>query len=163
MQNKTILVDSTNAFAEYAKGSKEVKEVIERLIGKDNLVLDITKRVIDLATACKETGTDINDPKFTRGDDQDNALKELEEIARALRCGVELDYSNSNQKKWFVVMVWDNGASGFRFYDSYYEGTLTHTIGGPRLCLDTQEKATHFGTSPEIVKIWNRFLTKIVK
>ena len=163
MQNKTISVDTTNAFAEYAKGSKEVKEVIERLVGKDNLVLDITKRVVDLATSCKETGTDINDPKFTRGDDQDNALKELEEIARALRCGVELDYSDSSQKKWFVVMIWDKGASGFRFFDSNYESANSYTVSGPRLCLDTQEKAIHFGTSPEIVKIWNRFLTKIVK
>ena len=94
---------------------------------------------------------------------RNNALKELEEIARALRCGVELDYSDSSQKKWFVVMIWDKGASGFRFDASYFEYAITNAIGDPRLCLDTQEKAIHFGTSPEIVKIWNRFLTKIVK
>lgn len=139
----TISINTTAAFAEYAKASKETREAIERIVGKDNLMLDIKERVYDLPSACAENGTVIGDPKFTRGDDQDNALKELEEIAKALRCGTELDYSNPNQKKWFVVMIWDNSLSGFRFSVSDCGHVNAYAICGPRLCFLNKEDIKH--------------------
>lgn len=60
------------------------------------------------------------------------ARAKLEVIAEAGREGVELDYDNTDQRKWYG-WFWLN-KPGFRFGDAYFDIASTDTACGPRLC-----------------------------
>ena len=56
---------------------------------------------------------------------------------------------NSNDRKWsywFDMEKDDNNPSGFRFYDSLFDFTLTRSGVGSRLCFKTSELAKYAGT-----------------
>jgi hypothetical protein len=69
------------------------------------------------------------------------ARAKLEVIAEASRGGVELDYDNSEQRKWYG-WFWLN-KPGFRFDVSDYDITTSGSCGGPRLCYLTEEDSDY--------------------
>lgn len=65
------------------------------------------------------------------------AKSTLEIIAEASREGVELDYDNTDQYKWYP-WFWLN-KPGFRFYVSTCAFTDAYSTGGPRFCYLSRE------------------------
>lgn len=65
------------------------------------------------------------------------ARAKLEIIAEASRDGVELDYDDTNQRKWYG-WFWLN-KPGFRFSDAYYVISNSLSTGSPRLCYLSEE------------------------
>lgn len=60
------------------------------------------------------------------------AKAKLEIITEASREGVELDYDNTDQRKWYGWFLLNK--PGFRFLGSDCVFTHSHSVGGPRLC-----------------------------
>jgi len=94
-------------------------------------------------------------PKNNR-EEAANAFVMLDIISQALLENAKLDWSNTDQKKWFPYFNGDSSGAGFRFYDTLCDWAGTFAGGGARLCVDTQEKAKYFGT--QFLSIWNKFL-----
>lgn len=69
------------------------------------------------------------------------ARAKLEIIAEASRAGVELDYDNYSQYKWFGYFLLNK--PGFRFYAVNYDVTFSGSAGGPRLCYLSREDAEY--------------------
>lgn len=66
------------------------------------------------------------------------AKAKLEIICEASRGGVELDYDNTDQRKW-SGWFWLN-KPGFRFSAAIYGIASTYSSGGPRLCYLSEEE-----------------------
>jgi hypothetical protein len=152
----TIEILKSNALKAYNKADEKGKELLLNLFGKDEFSQKITDRVKSFLDACEVTGDNPNDKKFHTGAEDDIAYQKLKVVTSALREGVVLDYGNDNQKKWYPYFIY--GASGFRFYDTDYDITYTRAGGGSRLCVDTEEKAKHLGTTPEFLELYNQLL-----
>jgi hypothetical protein len=148
-----------NAIKAYNEGCPDVKKILTNLFGKDVFVpaniMDIVTSFLD---ACKVTGDNPNDKKFTEGPIHRIAQEKLEVICEALRQGVILSFANENQKKWFPWMKWDKQTSGFRFHVALYDYSHACADLGSRLCVDTEAKAKYLGTHPEFVKLLNQLL-----
>lgn len=149
---------------EYEAGNDETKASLERIFGKAAFHPPIWELIDDFLPACQYNGTDPNHPRFTTGSDKDIAREQLVEIAKALRAGHVLDYSNKDQRKWTPYFIWDEVSSGFRFTVSTCVSAAAYADGAG-LCLAVPDEKTsnHFGSHPNFLKIWNRFLTKIVE
>lgn len=65
------------------------------------------------------------------------ARAKLEIIAEASRGGVDLDYDNTDQRKWYG-WFWLN-KPGFQFSAAYYDFADSVSAGGPRLCYLSEE------------------------
>lgn len=85
-----------------------------------------------------------------------NAFTMLDIISESLLEGAKLDWADESQKKWYPYFYDYKPGSGFRFGGASYVWSYASTDGGARLCVDTQEKATYFGT--QFLDIWNKFL-----
>lgn len=145
-----------NVIKTYNAGCPDVKKVLENLFGKNNFVpQNIMDRVTSFEEACKITGDIPGNAKFVSGSAHIIAAEKLEVICKALCEGVKLTYRNGNQKKWYPVMIWDESASGFRFYDALYDFSAALACLGSRLQVDTEAKAKYLGTHPEFVKLLN--------
>ena len=84
------------------------------------------------------------------------AYKKLKHIIKVVN-GPDfiVDWTNGNQKKWYP---WFNILpSGFGFSDSSYRCTHSATAVGSRLCLESDEKATHMGT--QFTNLYELFIT----
>lgn len=159
----TSQMDPDQLKKEYEAGNPETRASLERIFGKATFHPPVWELIDDFLPACQYNGTDPNDARFTTGSDRDIAREQLKEIAKALRAGHVLDYSNQDQEKWSPYFRWDGVSSGFRFRDSYCDNAVAYA-GGAGLCLVVPDKKTsdHFGSHPNFLKIWNRFLNKIV-
>jgi len=67
------------------------------------------------------------------------ARAKLEIIAEASRKGIELDYDDLKQRKWFGLF-WMN-KPGFRFFGSRCVIPDSFSFGGPRLCYCSEEES----------------------
>lgn len=120
----------------------------------------IIDRIKTWEDAAKEAGIDPLDLPFkndskTARQEAVNAFYQLDVIAEVLRKGVVLDWTDSDQIKWYPWFYDYRPGSGFSFDAPGYEWSLTATYGGARLCVDTKEKAVFFGT--QFLSIWNKF------
>lgn len=106
-------------------------------------------KIASLAIACKKLGYNIKTvlpnvskmPKHLRAHTLARATLEI--IHEASWDGVEIDYDNSDQKKW-GIWVWLN-KPGFRLYYVYFDIVCSTTVGGPRLCcLSREDMEYHF-------------------
>ena len=55
------------------------------------------------------------------------------------------DYSNPNQRKWFLVFDYNRKTGSFSFDFSAYYDSLAYLGTGSRLCLASEERANQFG------------------
>ena len=67
-----------------------------------------------------------------------------------------VDWTNNNQKKWYPYFK--VVPSGFGFSGSCYDCTCTFTDVSSRLCLESDEKATHVGT--QFTNLYELFILK---
>lgn len=106
-------------------------------------------RIPSLAFACKKLGYNIKTvlpnvskmPKHLQKHTLARATLEI--IHEASWDGVEIDYDNTDQKKW-GFWVWLN-KPGFRLYDVFFDFDYSGSGGGPRLCcLSREDMEWHF-------------------
>lgn len=84
------------------------------------------------------------------------ALNELFTIAQAWNKADDFvpDFSNSMQDKWFPWFVYDKGAAGFVFANTYHTPSYTNAFIGSRLCFKTRNRAIQFGK--QFVGLYNQ-------
>lgn len=122
---QTISINKDNAQKAYKKASSETKEILEILLGKENIngIRDgkITDRIKTFEDACLELGVDVDSiiPALT-GQSRDAmsiiAYCKLIVIIRALNEGWEPDWTDSDQSKyrpWFDL----SSGSGLSYGD----------------------------------------------
>lgn len=71
-------------------------------------------------------------------------------IAEAINDKWQPDWNNDDERKWlpwFDMEVDKNNPSGFRFYDSSCDFTITSSTGGSRLCFKTEALSKYAATT----------------
>ena len=66
------------------------------------------------------------------------------------------DFSDCEQDKWFPWFVYDNGAAGFVFADTYSAPSNANASFGSRLCFKSPNRARQFGV--QFIDLWNDVL-----
>lgn len=151
---ETLQISKANALSAYRKADKKVKELLEELFGKQVLSTEVTERIKSFEDACLELGIDSTDANFSTGTVDEIAYKKLKVIAAALNEGTVLSFADSNQRKWYPWFEYSG--SGFRFGDTYFGITRTHTAGGSRLCFHTEKLAAYAGK--QFIDLYNDLL-----
>ena len=84
------------------------------------------------------------------------ALNELFTIAEAWNKADDFvpDFSNSMQDKWFPWFVYDKGAAGFVYANTYNTPSNANATFGSRLCFKTRNRAIQFGK--QFVDLYNQ-------
>lgn len=158
---QTIKLSVSNARKMYPSACPEIKTMLEDSFGKKIFSEKIIDRIKTWEDAAEEMGIDPGTSlpfPIPVGSFQNaaNAFFKLDVIATVLLEGVVLDWTNSNQYKYYPWFNKYKPGSGFSFDDSLCGWTFTRTLGGARLCLDTAEKAEYFGR--QFIDIFNQFL-----
>lgn len=149
---QTLQISEEKAKQMYPGSSKEWKEILEASFGKDFFSpKKITDWVKTFEDACKITGEDPNDIKFTTGEPDEIAYKKLKVIRNALLDGKTINVHDLDKEKWYPWHKWTS--SGFRFDDSIFG--LAGAYVPARLCLDSEEKATYFGK--QFIELFEQF------
>jgi hypothetical protein len=130
---KTLQLSDEKARKLCKTGSSELKEILEESFTKSFFSEKITDRVKSFEDACRVTGEEPCDNKFSSGTSDEIGYKKLKVVTRALNEEWQADYANGNQKKWYAWMEFIPG-SGFRFFAAFYVVTFTRATGGSRLC-----------------------------
>ncbi|MEJ7610638.1 MAG: hypothetical protein WKF88_05600 [Ferruginibacter sp.] len=160
----TLQIDKKTAQGLYPAASGKFKSMLEDQFGADQLKVSIMDRIKTWEDAACEFGIDpveglpFPHPKTNR-QKAANAFFQLDIINELLLEGAELDWSDSDQRKWYPYFNDYKSGAGFRFDGAGYVWATADAGGGARLCLDTQEKAKYFGT--QFLDIWNQFLNPI--
>jgi hypothetical protein len=125
-------------------------------------VRPITEIVTSYEAACELTGTTpltIEDFAKHPLEDQDSdfAAHQLNVISKAFREGVEFDYADTDQKKWFPWFYWNvNRAGGPGFSCNDYRFDYSDSFVSARHSYPSEDTAEFAGTHFE--NIYNRFL-----
>lgn len=123
----TVSIEIKTAQELYDKSSQEIREVLQQLIpGK--LKDDIFERCTTLEAIFIEAGVEASNYAITTGMDKRkrNSLRRdvCALICEVLNEGIELDFNNKNQTKYYL---WGNNpGSGFVLCAVDYDNTLTY-------------------------------------
>lgn len=158
----TIEIKKTNAISAYIKADNKGKQLLENLLGKDNLTpIVITERVKtfeDVFDVLEDLPHDISTLLEYKGKNPDmlgaQAYLKLTLLARALNEGWEPDWNNPNEYK-YVPYFKHKAGFGLSYDDIYY--WYTSASVGSHLCFKTRELAEYAAT--QFADIYNDFLT----
>lgn len=145
---KKLVIDEKRAKELYPTASVDLKTILEEAFGDESFFTgDMRDKVKSFEDACKITGDDPNDKKYSQGSSYCNAQERLVTITKALNMIGDKpwipDYDDENEYKYFP---WHYANKpGFRFYASYYTYALTYTSGGSQLCFRTRELSDYAG------------------
>lgn len=158
---QTIKLSVENARKMYPTACAEIKTMLEDSFGKESLKLKVTERIKTWEDAANEMGIDpVTSPPFPipvgSFENAANAFFKLDVIATVLLEGVVLDWTNSDQRKYYAWFNNYKPGSCFSFGGSGCGWTAANSRGGARLCVDTAEKAEYFGR--QFIDIFNQFL-----
>lgn len=156
---ETINITKANALKAYNSGTKDQRDLLENMLGKETFKKagKITDRVKTFADACVELGLNSNhfevSVSFLLGRDflSISAYAKLVIIARALNEGWEPNWDDSSEIKYYPWMKWQG--SGFSDCNYGYSGTLTSV--GSRLCFKSEELARY--AAKQFNKEYNAF------
>lgn len=136
-----IEITKGNALKAYKWASKEGKELLENLIGKDLLVDIPNNKLPKWEMVCERAGIDpvsslpYPDPK--NGEERFlNACKKISVISRVFREGKKHDWTNSSKGKYYP---WWSMSSGSGLSYNGYVNACTLTAVGSRLCFFSRE------------------------
>lgn len=154
--NLTITKEA--AIAAHNAADKKGKELLEILLGKDNLKpVNIMERVKTFEDACQILGINpeetviTNIPEsLTKYKKQQQAQIKLMIVAEAINEGWQPDWNNSNQYKYYPWFDMRSSAGfGFSYTDCDYAYSFTGV--GSRLCFKTRELAEYAGKQFESI------------
>ncbi|CAB4126460.1 hypothetical protein UFOVP74_15 [uncultured Caudovirales phage] len=148
----------------YKTGSEETKATLEEVFGKEALQVTDWKDIKTLADACAATGVNINALESMVPIDMPKWLvNSLQKVAKVMVINKALngewtpDYHNKDQRKhrpWFI----SSPGRGLVFFVVHCDGTFTNV--GPRLVLESADKAKHAASFPEYVDYINELQEK---
>lgn len=137
------------AMKEYHNGSEEQKSLLEKVFGKEFFHKDEWKKFSSYEEVCKVFPPDPEmahilsyegtHPKLVAA----RVREELEHIVKAINGDDVIDFSNRNQKKFYVVMEFEESSG--RWVSYYYYHYFQFTFVGSRLAISTDEKADFIG------------------
>ncbi len=109
------------------------------------------QKITTFEEACAITGDSPVLPYPTpanKDEEADNYMRQMRIIARALNPkDYQPDYVNSNERKWYPWMIYNESSSCFRFFDSGYDCTYANAGSGVRLY--SKEISDYFGRTFE--------------
>jgi len=117
----------------YADAEECDKKALSEIFGAKFFNGKIIDRINSFEDAAKELGLAPTLPFPNAGSARElatNAFYQLDVIAEALREGNELDWANSNQKKWFAWFNDYTPGSGFRFAIRIASGRIRVRMAG---------------------------------
>lgn len=148
LNNKNKPMDTINkkeALARLTSLENEAKQ-LRKIIDTPVNIIDRIKTYED---ACEyleiETAVPYPNPKNNR-QEASNVFYMLDVITEALLEGKTLNWTDSNEKKWYPWFSKYKSGSGFRFGASNCAWPDASTAFGARLCVDTKEKSDYLGT-----------------
>lgn len=153
MRNSDIIeIKKSNAFSAWKNTDQKGKELLENLLGKDNLLNKVTMDMIKtFEDACffeNKAPWDVLPYKNPVDKDEiaTNAFKKMLIITRVLN-GPDWkpDYKNSKQQKWYIWLVYDDSVSAFVFDHAHDGYTHTNAGAGVRLSFEKRETAEYAG------------------
>lgn len=159
----TIEITKKNAISAYRLADKKGKELLESLLGIENVLPGkITDRIKTFDDVLNELGDnvtqDVKDILNYKTTDPDmisaRAYIQIALIARALNEGWVPNWEDSNEYKY---MPWFKHKAGFGLSYVGYDVWATGTIVGSRLCFKSAELAEYAGT--QFADIYNDYLT----
>ncbi len=158
MTTEKLEVSKAAVLKEYEEGGNKVKASLVEIFGERVFKGTIIERVKTFADAVMELGPNhplvIENAFYTTDTKAIRALKTLLVVAEALREGVVLDWSNSNQVKYEPRFV--KNTSGFGFSGTRYADWAAYSYVGSRLYVDTAEKAVYMGK--QFIDVFNDIL-----
>ena len=156
---ETLKLEKSTALRIFKKASDEVKEILKETFGPKTFSENILDRINSfddvLAEASKED-LDHYHRKINQDDTTPDELayQQLKLICKVAWEGVNVDYTNMNQKKWYPWFK--KLSSGLGFVDSAYVYDSTHAGVGSRLCFPSKESSDKF--SQLFIDIYNKWL-----
>jgi len=139
MADKELKIYASKAQAAYNKATPEVKAALAELFGQENLSVKITHRIKtirDCVAACgKYYDVEFSQERTRFLTEDEIAYKEMKFIAQALNDGVVLDFTNSNQRKYYPYFSFSGrGLSLYVVFCGY-----ARTDVAPCLCMVSEE------------------------
>lgn len=157
MQQTPLQIMPAAARSAHKKADPQGKQLLEELLGKEVFSLSIMKRIKTFEDVCAEAGEDpkrfmipTNATPRQRGE---IAAAKVMLICEVFREGVQLDYADSNQYKYYPYFKYVPG-SGFSFLGFGY--AYAYSGVGARLSVDSRAKAEYIGNT--FIKEYNDFL-----
>lgn len=138
----------------YNNASAADKALLIDACGAEIFASNVMDRVKTIRDACDECGKDFDiefSPERIKWETPDEtAYREMKILCEALNEGEEIDYSNSNQRKYYIWVKWVSGR-GLALGAVYFD--ITHTVVGPRLVFISEERARYaFAQFPDTYK-----------
>ncbi|MBO9671986.1 MAG: hypothetical protein J7577_00970 [Sphingobacteriaceae bacterium] len=154
---KIIEIKSENAIKAYNDGNAEIKKAIANLVGGEKfLITDIKERIKTLQDACEYNGIDYN--TFIKVNSElpkdEAAYRALKQIVLALNEGVQMNYNNVKEYKYYP---WFNSVgSGAGFSCKDYGLAYSFSAVGSRLCFRKSDVAIYAGK--QFTQIYNDYI-----
>lgn len=147
---QTLKISNQKALQLYPSASNEFKAMLEESFGKEFFNQKIIDRVKTFADALNILGEQSENVKILlayNGIDKDmiaaQAFMKLTLIARALNEGWVPDWKDDRQYKYYPWFESNKSGSGLSYLD--YDGWITFTGVGSRLCFKSSEIAEYAG------------------
>lgn len=121
----------------WGTASPEIKQLLTDSFGEVFFKQDVMERVIDLASACRETGRDIDTVFDGCADEYKKAEKAIEVFAEAMREG-------EPENECFYYPYFYRSSGGWFSYFVCAFGRAYSSVGA-RLRVDDAKKAIHMG------------------
>jgi len=151
----TLELQKSKAVDAYDNGTKKEKQFLERLYDKKTFQKDVMERIKTFSDVLNELGIDAEKFEDLNKDStsDEEAYRKLKYICKALNEGWTPNWDDSREYKylpWFKM-----GSSGFRY--GVYDGWVTYSCVGSRLCFKSAELAKYAGNQFE--DIYKNFMT----
>ncbi len=157
---KPLHLDDATARRIYPGAAKELKEILEQNWPKGFFSLSLKDRIKTWEDCAEELGIDPvrslpypnpkpnMDDEFGESDEKaQNAFFKLTKIHRLFKAGTVLDYTDTNQPKWYAWFKHTGKkAAGFAFSSSHTLYVFSNTAVGPRLSNTTDENIRYITT-----------------
>jgi len=156
---ETLKLEKSTALRIFKKASDEIKEILKETFGPKTFSENILDRINSfedvLSEASKEDLAHYH-RKINQNDTTPDeiAYQQLKLICNVAWEGIKVDYTNTNQKKWYP---WFRKlSSGLGFGVSFCVYDYAGTAVGSRLCFPSKESSDKF--SQLFIDIYNKWL-----
>ena len=154
---KTLELKDATARKLYKDVPDWFKPMLEETFGKDFFSMKITDRIKTYEDACAEIGEMPIDEKamLSFGFTQDEIdYRKIKTITKALNEGWNVDWKDSDQKKWIPWFAMSS--AGFVFRNAGYDCSYAYAGYGSRLCFKSSELAEYAGT--QFTELYSAFI-----
>lgn len=142
----TVQIEKDKLVKAYNNGDSKVKTVLTDIFGAETFTLIPSDIIERFEKACREQKLSscqiLHSGDLCMEQQVANAYTMLRVLAISKRGKWTPNYSNSNQKKWYLWFKWETGS--FVVFGAGYYCTRTITFVGSRLCFPDEATALEF-------------------